>query len=53
MFVQDNMTKIPTLLFGKGFKNLLSNEKFALHVTEQNLLWKNIEIENGKSMDSW
>ena len=33
-----NMIKIPTLLFGKGFKNLLSNAKIALHVTEQNLL---------------
>ena len=33
-----NMTKIPTLLFGKGFKKLLSNAKIALHVTEQNLL---------------
>ena len=33
-----NMMKIPTLLFGKGLKNLLSNAKIALHVTEQNLI---------------
>ena len=39
-FGNANMTKIPTLLFGKGFKNLLSNEKIALHVTEQNIISK-------------
>ena len=52
-FGNANMTKIPTLLFGKGLKNLLFNEKIALHVTKQYLLWKIIKIENGQSMDLW
>ena len=38
-FGNDNMEKISRLLFGKGFKKLLSNAKISLHVTEQlNLL---------------